>query len=119
MFGLVNFVDVDEDFALGALGQIQLQFLNLSALASDDDARPRSADGDAQLIARPVDFDRTDARRFQTRPQIFFQFQVFSQQLGIIRAGEPARTPRLVEAQPEPVWMYFLSHLKLSPRSCR
>ncbi len=36
---LMHFLDVDKHFALGALGQIRLQLLDLGAFAADDDAR--------------------------------------------------------------------------------
>ena len=39
--GLVHFLNVDENFALGLLRQIALQLLDLRALASDDDAGTR------------------------------------------------------------------------------
>jgi hypothetical protein len=42
------------------LRQILLELLDLGAFAADDDARTRSADGDPQLVARAVDFDRAD-----------------------------------------------------------
>ena len=51
----------------------------------------------------PADFSRAAQR--------FLQLQVFLQQLGVALLGEPARAPRLVEAQPESVRMNFLSHL--------
>jgi hypothetical protein len=40
-FGLVYFLNIDEDFALGLLGQILLELLDLGALASDNDAGAR------------------------------------------------------------------------------
>src|SRR5207253_1672485 len=51
---LVHFLNVDEDLALGLLGHVCLELLDLGALAADDDARPRRADGDTQLVARPI-----------------------------------------------------------------
>src|SRR5512147_466410 len=63
--GLMDLLDVDKDIALGPLRQFQLELLDLGAFASDDDPRPRRADRDPQLVAGPVDFDRTDARRLQ------------------------------------------------------
>src|SRR5262249_40413057 len=40
--GFVNFLNVDEDFALGLLRHVLLELLDLGALASDDDAGTRS-----------------------------------------------------------------------------
>ncbi len=98
-----------------------LQLFDLRALAADDDAGARSADGDAQLVARAIDFNRAHAGRLQLLAQAFLQLQIFLQQLGVALLGEPARAPRLVEAQPESVRMNFLTHLcplspPLSPR---
>src|SRR5437868_7031307 len=107
----MNFLDVDEDFALGLLRQILLELLDLRALAADDDAGTRRAYGDAQLVAGAIDFDRAHTGALQPFPQRLLQFQIFLQQFGVALLGEPARTPRLIEAQPESVRMYFLSHL--------
>src|SRR5215831_19940265 len=71
--------------------------------------------GDAQLVAWPVDFHGAHARRFQAPAQRFFQFQVFAQKLGVILLGEPPRPPRLGDAQPESVRMYFLPHATPCP----
>src|SRR2546423_14469188 len=53
-FRLVHFLNIDEDLALGLLGHILLELLDFGALAPDDDAGPRSANGDPQLVAGPV-----------------------------------------------------------------
>jgi hypothetical protein len=45
--------------------QVRLELLDLRALAADHDARTRGADQKAQLVARPLDLDRTDAGGFQ------------------------------------------------------
>jgi hypothetical protein len=71
----VHFLNIDEDFALGLLRQILLQLLDLGALASDDDAGPRGANGDAQLVAgrstsielTPADFSRSRSVSFSSR----------------------------------------------------
>ncbi len=107
---LVHFLNVDEDFALSAFGEVLLELFDLRALAADDDAGPRGANGDAKLVAGPVHFDRADTRGFQTIAQVFLQLQIFLQQLRVTLLGEPARPPGLIEAQPEAIWMYFLSH---------
>src|SRR6185312_11189459 len=107
---LVHFLDVDEDFAVGLLRERLLQLFDLRALAADDDAGPGGADGDAQLVAGAVDFNRADAGRFELLAQAVFQFLIFLQEPGVIVAREPARPPRLVEPQPEAVRMNFLTH---------
>src|SRR6185312_3719307 len=109
-FRLMHFLNVDEHFALGALGEIALQLLDLRAFASDDDAGPRCADRHAKLIAWAVDFNRAQAGRLEASVQGLLQLDVFAEQLRVIRLREPPRPPGLGDAQPESIWMYFLSH---------
>ena len=110
---LVHFRDVDEDIAVGALLQLDLQLVDLSALAADDDARTRGLDDDAQLVAGTLDFDRAHARRLQLFLELLLQLVIFQQQLGVIALHEPARLPRLGVAEAESVRMYFLTHVVL------
>ena len=51
---------------------------------------------------------------FQPLAQSAFQLQVFTQKLGVVRFGEPARSPGLGDAQTKAVRMYFLSHYAFS-----
>src|SRR5262249_46395385 len=107
---LVDFLNIDEDFALRLLRHVLLELLDFRALASDDDAGTGGPDGHPQLVARAVHFNRTDARALQPVAQRFLEFQIFLEELGVALFGEPARAPRLVEAQPESVRVNFLSH---------
>ena len=86
----VNFVDIDENFALGFLGQIGFELFDLGTFASDDDAGAGGADGDAQLVAGTIHFNRTHAGRLQPLMQRFFQVEIFFQKLGVVLFGEPA-----------------------------
>src|SRR5580658_372877 len=108
----MDFLDIDEDVPLGALGKIHFQLFDLRAFASDDDAGPGGANGDPQLVAGAIHFDGADTGRLQPLAQRLAQFHIFLQQLRVVLLGEPAGTPRLVKAQPETVRMYFLSHTK-------
>src|SRR5579862_6389323 len=110
----MHFLNIDENFALGFLGEVALELLDFGALASVDDAGPRGANGDPQLVAGPVHFNGADAGRLQPLAQRAFQLQVFAQKLGIVRFGEPARSPGLGHAQTKAVRMYFLSHYAFS-----
>src|ERR1035441_6052457 len=56
----------------------------------------------------PALFDRAHTGALQPFGQRRLQLQVFLQQLGIALLGEPARPPRLIEAQAESVRMNFL-----------
>src|ERR1019366_4554828 len=116
-FRLVHFEDIDVHIAARALGDLALQLVDLRALAADDDARTRGADDDAQLVAGTLDLDRADARRLELVFQLGLQLDVFQQQFVVIAHHEPARFPRLGNAEAESVRMDFLSHsLVYSPQ---
>src|SRR5262249_58538577 len=91
--GLVHFLDVDEDLALGLLRHVLFQLLDLGALASDDDARTRGPDRDPQLIAATIHYDLADAHRFQPRTQRRPQRKVFLDQLGVAVLDAPSGRP--------------------------
>ena len=112
--GLVDFLNIDEDFALGFLGQILLELFDFRALAPDDDSGTRSVNGDAQLVAGTIDFDRADAGGLEALAQRVLELQILAQELGVILLGEPPRPPGLGEPQPESVRMYFLPHYPIS-----
>ena len=107
---LVDLEDVDEDLAAGALLDVGLELVDLGALAADDDARTRGADDETQLVARTLDFNRADAGGLQLLAQLSLQLDVLDQQLVIAALDEPARLPRLVDAEAKPIRMDFLSH---------
>src|SRR5437868_10223342 len=108
--GLVHFLNIDVHIARRALLQVLLQLVDFRALASDDDSGTRRADDDAQLIPGTLDLNRADARRLELVLQLGLELHVFQQQLVVITLHEPTRLPRLGVAEPEPVWMDFLSH---------
>src|SRR5262249_28721813 len=107
---LMYFLNVDEHVAVGALLQLNLQFVDLSALAADDDARTRGLDDDAQLVARTLDFNRTYARRLQLVLQLCLKLHVLEKELVVVAIDEPARLPGLGVAEPKSVGMYLLTH---------
>ena len=80
-----------------------LQLVDLGALAADDDPRPRGEDVDLQLVGGALDLDLRDAGVREALLQRVAQIEVLVQQLRVVLVGEPARPPRLVEPQPEPV----------------
>ena len=73
-----------------ALLQFDFELVDLGAFASDDDARARGLDDDAQLIARTLDLDRAHARRLQLVLELRLEFHIFKQQLVVITLYEPA-----------------------------
>jgi len=103
-------LDIEEDLAAGLFLQVGFQFVNLGALASDDDARPRRADADTKLVGHAVNLYAGDAGGAQPVLQSALQLQIFMQPCAVIALSEPAGLPGLVVPQPKPVWMDFLSH---------
>ena len=89
----MHFLNIDEDFALGFLGQVAFELLDFSAFAPDDDTGARSTDGDAQFVAGTIHFNGTNTGGLQTFGQRCLQLNIFMQQLGIVLLGEPARAP--------------------------
>src|SRR5262249_11586158 len=56
-FGLTDLDDVDDDVAVGELGDLLAQLLDVGALLADHHARPSRVDGDAALLVRALDDD--------------------------------------------------------------
>ena len=106
----MHFLDIDVDLAPGALLHVPLELVDLGALAADDDAGTRSADDQAQLVARTLDLDRADAGGLQLLAQLSLELDVFDKQFVIAALNEPTRLPRLVDAEAQPIRMDFLSH---------
>jgi hypothetical protein len=106
----MNFLDINKDFAVRRFREILLQLFDFGTFAPDNNTRARSANGDPQLIAWAIDFDGTHAGRLQTFTEIFLELYVFLKELGKPLFCKPARTPRLSEANAEPIRMNFLSH---------
>jgi len=88
--------------------------LAAAAEAAGDDARTRRAEQEAKLVSRTLDLHRAHAGGFQLLAQLFLELHVLDQELVIVALREPARTPRLIEPDPKPVWMYFLSHASIA-----
>src|SRR6266404_1075600 len=106
----VHFQDVNMHFALGALLHVLLQFVDLRALAPDDDAGTRGVNAHHQFVGGALDLDRADARPLQLFLQVLAELHVFVKQVGVVLVRVPPRLVRLVVAQPESVRMRLLSH---------
>src|SRR5436305_5176613 len=109
-FRLVHFLNVDENIPVRALLQLDFQFVDLGALASDDDARTRSFDDDPQLVSGTLDFNCAHAGRLQFVLQLFLELHVFQKKLVVVPLHEPARLPWFGVAEPKSVGMYLLTH---------
>src|SRR6202012_884405 len=95
---LVDFQNVDEDFARRALLDVGLELVDLRALAADDDARTSGADDQAQLVARTLDLNGRDAGSLQLVAELSLQLHILNQQLVIAALHKPARRPQIGRA---------------------
>src|SRR5579864_7912003 len=105
----MHFLNVDMNFALGALLHFRLELVDFRALAANNDAGTRRINPDYQLVGRALDVDRAHARRFQLLLQFLAQLDVLVEQVGVVFLGEPSRLPRFVVAQPKTVRMRLLT----------
>src|SRR5687768_13113208 len=112
-FRLVDLLDRNEHFTSGLHREIALEFVDLSALASDDDSRSRGIDDDLQTVRGSFDIDVRNAGARETLFQISFQFEVFEQELAELLFRKPMRVPVFVVAESKTVWMNFLTHVLL------
>src|SRR5690606_29482900 len=108
----------DRDVAAGQLLKVARELVDLSALGADDQPRPGRLDDDLQLLAGPLNMDVADGgeRRLAVEPPIAVpaDLLVLHQQLAVQRlGGVPPALMRLGDADAEPEWMYFLSHVAL------
>ena len=89
-FRLVDLEDVDEDLARGALLNVCLKLVDLGTFATDDDARARGADDEAELVTGSLDFYRADTSGLQLLAKLSLQLDVFDQQLVVAAFDKPA-----------------------------
>src|SRR5579872_2326399 len=105
----MHFLNIDMNFALGALLHFRLELVDFRALAANNDAGTRRINPDYQLVGRALDVDRAHACRFQLLFQFLAQLDVLVEQVGVVFLGEPSRLPRFVVAQPKTVRMRLLT----------
>src|SRR5258708_3363569 len=117
--GLADLDDVEADLAVGHLGDVEAQLLDVGALLADDDAGARRVDGDARLLGGALDDDAADAGLLQPVVQELAQTQILVQQPAILLAREPARIPGPVDAEPEPDRVDLLTHYFFSSSRSR
>src|SRR5208283_512128 len=86
---LVDLQNVNEDLARAPFLNVGLQLIDLRALAADNDAGTRGADDETQLVARALDFHRTDTSGLQLLAQLSLQLDVFHQQLVVAALYKP------------------------------
>src|SRR5207248_3352885 len=104
-----DLLDVDVDLTVDQLLQLVAQLVHLGALAADDDARTRGVDIDAHLVRRALDVDLRHAGVREARLELFAEFEIAMERLGVVLSCEPARVPCLVESEPESVRVDLLT----------
>src|SRR4029453_12213559 len=102
--------DVDEHPPPGRFLQLLPELVDFRALAADDDAGPRGVDVDLQVVGRALDVDARHAGVREALLEIVAKLQILVKELRVILVGVPARSPGLVEAEPESVRMNLLTH---------
>src|SRR5262245_32763866 len=109
--GLPDLDDVDDDVGIGELRHLLAQLLDVGALLTDHDARPRRVNGDAALLVRPLDHDLGDRRLLEVLHQGLADLHVLVQQLAVLGlARVPARVPGPVDAEPQADRIDLLTH---------
>src|SRR5262245_4955002 len=117
--GLADLDDVQRHLALGHLGEVGAQLLDVGALLADHHARTGGMDGDAGALGRTFDDDLGHARLGQPLAQHLADVDVLMEHLGIFAAlGVPAGIPGPVDAEPEADGIDLLTHY-LSSASAR
>src|SRR5438094_1966101 len=99
--GVDDLLDVEVDLLAGPHLQLVLQLLDLRALATDDDARPRRVDGDPSAVGRALDVDACDAGMVELVLDVAPDLHVLVEQVRVVLGGEPARAPRELRHRPE------------------
>src|SRR5215472_5009884 len=112
---LANFDDVDDDVAVGQLGDLAAQLLDVGALFADNDAGTRRMNGDAALLVGPLDHDLRHRGLLELTHQRLADLHVLMQQRTVTGlAGVPARIPGAVDAETKPDRIDLLTH-QLAP----
>src|SRR5262249_33128241 len=114
-FRPMDFLDIDVNLAIRALLDIDLQFVDFRAFATDDDSRPGRVDRDAKFVRHPLHLDVADAGVRQLLQAVAFQLQIFMKQPAVITLSEPAGPPRLRDSETKSVRVCLLTHYFLSP----
>src|SRR5580658_787852 len=112
--GFPDLEDVEAHLAVGHLGDVEAQLLDVRALLADDHARTRRMDGDARLLGGALDDDPAHPRLLQTVVQELPEPQILVQQPAIFLAREPARIPGAVDAEAQADRIDLLTHQAVS-----
>src|SRR6185369_14063953 len=117
--GLADLDDVQRHLALGHLGEVAAQLLDVGALLADYHARTGGMDRHTGALGRTLDDDLGDARLAQPLAQHLADVDVLMEHLGVFAAlGVPPGIPGAVDAEPEADGIDLLTHY-LSSASAR
>src|SRR6202051_4845616 len=115
--GLADFDDIDDDVGGGDIGDALAQLVDVGALLADHDTGTRRVDRHAALLVRTLGHDPGDGRLLELLVQDLADFDILVQQLAVfVLAGEPARIPGPVDAEPQSDWIDLLTH-RILPRA--
>src|SRR3954471_12620212 len=118
-FRLAHFDDVDRHVGVRHLVDELAQLLDVGALFADHHARTSRVDGDAALLVRALDDDLRNGSLLELLHEGIADRHVLMHQLGVLAlAGEPARVPGPVDAEPKTDRVNFLTHLVLLYACC-
>src|SRR5215469_12241868 len=110
--GLADLDDVQRHLALGHLGEVGAQLLDVGALLADHHARTGGVDGDAGALGRTLDDDLGHARLGQPLAQHLADVDVFVEHRRVFAAlGVPAGFPRAVDTETQADRINLLTHL--------
>ena len=119
--GVLDLVDHDGDFPTGHVLELFGEAIDLGAFGPDDQTRAGGLDDDLELFACAFDVDVGDGSKGRRAVEAFVEeladAEVFDEQLAIERLGcVPAALVCFGDADAEPEWVCFLSHVRRSPR---
>src|SRR6185436_4215410 len=113
--GLSDLDDVDDDVAVGQLGDGLAQLLDVGALLADHDAGTRRMDCHPALLVRTLDHDLGHRGLLERGHELLADLHVLVQQRAVlVLAGVPARIPSPVDTEPQSDRIDLLTHKSTS-----
>ena len=110
-FRFSDLFDVDENITRGVRLELLAKHVDLSPTLADQDAGACGVDINHDLLAGAFDDDLRDPRVIQLLLDEGANLHVFMQLRGVVLFGEPIGLPPVKGADPEAVWMDFLTHV--------
>ncbi len=108
--GVLDLEDVQLDLLTGQLLQVAADAIGLGAAATDDDARTRGVDVDANPVTGALDLHLGDAGPLEPRGEELADGDILFDVVRVLLVGVPPRLPVGGDAQTEAVRVDFLAH---------